>query len=95
MYEKISIDMQLPLAYVSETLIGELECLEPFGKAESETGVCREGYTGKGNENIGEKSECIKTSAFRYSVWNDRWRRMYFGDIEEFMETVDKEKLEE
>lgn len=32
LYEKISIDMQLPLAYVSETLIGELECLEPLGR---------------------------------------------------------------
>lgn len=30
--EKVSIDMQLPLAYLSERLIGELELLEPFGK---------------------------------------------------------------
>ena len=29
---KVSIDMQLPLAYVTEELIEELELLEPFGK---------------------------------------------------------------
>lgn len=29
---KVSIDMQLPLAYVTEELVDELELLEPFGK---------------------------------------------------------------
>lgn len=29
---KVSIDMQLPLVYVTEELIEELELLEPFGK---------------------------------------------------------------
>ena len=29
---KVSIDMQLPLPYVTEELVSELELLEPFGK---------------------------------------------------------------
>mgnify|MGYP000623995230 FL=1 len=30
--EKVSIDMQMPLQYVTEELVEELELLEPFGK---------------------------------------------------------------
>ena len=30
--EKVSIDMQMPLRYVTEELVEELELLEPFGK---------------------------------------------------------------
>ena len=84
--EKVSIDMQLPLAYVNETLVDELEFLEPFGKgnpkpvfAEREVSILQARILGK-NKNV--------LKMFVNDANGTKMDAMYFGDIERFMEHI-------
>lgn len=82
--EKVSIDMRLPLACISENLIGELEKLEPYGKgnpkplfAEKDLRVGSPRIMGK-NRNV-----------LKFQVQDDSGVRMdavYFGDVQECLE---------
>lgn len=84
--EKVSIDMQLPLAYVNEALVNELECLEPFGKgnpkpvfAEREVEILQSKILGK-NQNVLKllvsDSQGTKIEA------------LYFGDIAQCLDVI-------
>lgn len=88
LYEKISIDMQLPLAYVSETLIGELECLEPFGKANPKPVFAEKDIQVRETRILGKNQNVLKLQLS--DMYGTPMEGMYFGDIEEFMETVEK-----
>lgn len=88
LYEKISIDMQLPLAYVSETLVGELECLEPFGKANPKPVFAEKDIQVKETRILGKNQNVLKLQLS--DMYGTTMEGMYFGDIEEFMETVEK-----
>ena len=78
----VHIDVPMPIDYVSESFIQELELLEPFGKgntkpvfAERHFQVIRAAVLGK-NRNV-----------LKLQVRNDNGVRMealYFGDIERF-----------
>lgn len=79
---KVSIDMQLPLQYVSERLVDELELLEPFGKGntkpifvEKNIEILKGAILGK-NRNVMKMQVCDEQG-----VTMDA---MYFGDIERF-----------
>lgn len=37
---KVVIDVPMPISYITERLVNQLGCLEPFGK-ETKTGICR------------------------------------------------------
>lgn len=82
--EKVSIDMQLPLAYISEKLVAELEKLEPYGKgnpkplfAEKDLRVITPRIIGK-NQNVlkfqAEDSRGVRIDA------------IYFGEVKECLE---------
>lgn len=84
--EKVSIDMQLPLAYVNEALVNELERLEPFGKgnpkpvfAEREVEILQSKILGK-NQNVLKllvsDSQGTKIEA------------LYFGDIAQCLDVI-------
>lgn len=83
---KISIDIVLPLGYITQELVEELTILEPFGKgnpkpvfAERNLKVLRGFILGK-NKNV-----C------KLNVVNEYGRRMdamYFGDIPSFMQNL-------
>ena len=83
---KVSIDMQLPLAYVTESLVSELEILEPFGKgntkplfAEKNLKVLRPRIIGK-NQNV-----------LKFQVQDKRGNQMeaiYFGDAASCLEYI-------
>lgn len=88
LYEKVSIDMQLPLAYVSETLIGELECLEPFGKANPKPVFAEKDVQVKETRILGKNNNVLKVQLS--DMYGTTMEGMYFGDIEDFMETVEK-----
>lgn len=86
--EKVSIDMQLPLAYVNESLVNELTCLEPFGKgnpkpvfAEKNVKILHTRILGK-NKNVLK----LQVSDMQGTVME----AMYFGDIEACMETISR-----
>lgn len=83
---KISIDMQLPLKYVSEALVDELELLEPFGKGntkpifvEKDIEILKGAILGK-NRNVmkmqvrDEQGVCMDA--------------MYFGDTQQFLDDL-------
>lgn len=77
---KVSIDMRLPFAYVTESLIEELELLEPFGKgntkplfAEKELKALRPRILGK-NQNV---LKCMLEDK-----QGNRLDAVYFGDVQ-------------
>lgn len=88
--EKVSIDMQLPLPYVTESLVSELGLLEPFGKgnqkplfAEKNLKVIQPRIIGK-NKNV-----------LKFQVEDMRGNRMeaiYFGDAGACMEYMKQKK---
>lgn len=90
LYEKISIDMQLPLAYVSESLVGELECLEPFGKANPKPVFAEKDIQVKEIRILGKNKNVLKTNLV--DGYGTMIEGMYFGDIENFMEIVEKKQ---
>ncbi|MDE6606401.1 MAG: single-stranded-DNA-specific exonuclease RecJ [Lachnospiraceae bacterium] len=82
MEEKVHIDIALPLSYVTEQFVDELEKLEPFGVgnpkpvfAQKDIVVLSEQILGK-NRNVGKYR--IKDSEGRI------YELMYFGDVEAF-----------
>lgn len=82
MEEKVHIDIALPLSYVTEQFVDELEKLEPFGVgnpkpvfAQKDIVVLSEQILGK-NRNVGKYR--IKDSEGR------QYELMYFGDVEAF-----------
>lgn len=84
--EKVSIDMQLPFAYVNEALVNELECLEPFGKgnpkpvfAEREVMVHQMKILGK-NQNV---LKMIVSDAQGTKI-----EGLYFGEIKACMDQI-------
>ena len=38
---KVVIDVPMPISYITERLVNQLGCLEPFGKGKRKTGICR------------------------------------------------------
>lgn len=81
---KISIDMQLPLKYISESLVDELELLEPFGKGntkpifvEKNIEVLKGTILGK-NQNVLKMQICDEQGTGMDA--------MYFGDVQQFLD---------
>lgn len=90
---KISIDMQLPLKYISESLVDELELLEPFGKGntkpifvEKNIEILKGAILGK-NRNVvkmqvrDEQGSCMDA--------------MYFGNAQQFLDYLNGKYGEE
>lgn len=81
--EKVSIDMQLPLGYVSETLIEELELLEPFGKGNTKPVFVEKDIELLKGEIIGKNQNVMKMQV--RDSYGTIMEAMYFGDIELFL----------
>lgn len=83
---KISIDILLPLGYLSEELIKELELLEPFGKGNIKPIFAEKNLRVRRAFVIGKNSNVLKLN-----VVNEYGRVMealYFGDVEAFLEML-------
>lgn len=88
--EKVSIDMQLPLPYITENLVEELEVLEPFGKgnpkplfAEKNLKVIRPRIIGK-NHNV-----------LKFQVEDrlgNRMEAVYFGEAEACLKMMEESR---
>jgi len=77
---RVSIDVAMPIDYISEELIGELEVLEPFGKAnpvfaEKNLNVLSARILGQ-NKNV-IKMQVLNSQGMVMDA-------MYFGDVEKF-----------
>lgn len=81
---KISIDVALPLGYVSEELILELEYLEPFGKGNVKPIFAERNLRIRRASILGKNSNVLKLQ-----VVNEYGRvmdAMYFGSVESFLQ---------
>lgn len=79
---KVSIDIHLPLGYVTEQLIKELRQLEPFGKANEKPLFAEKNLKIKSALIIGKNA-----SGIRFRVENQYGKEMdaiYFGDVVQF-----------
>lgn len=82
--EKVSIDMQLPLAYLSQKLVEELELLEPFGKGNPKPLFVEKSLRVISPRIVGKNQNVLK-----FQVEDARGLRMdavYFGDVRACME---------
>ena len=81
---KVSIDMQLSLAYVTEELIEELELLEPFGKGNTKPLFAEKNLKVQNLRVIGKNQNVLK-----FQVLDRNGRKMeaiYFGEAQECLE---------
>lgn len=86
--EKVSIDMQLPLPYITEGLVEELELLEPFGKGNTKPLFAERNLKVIQPRIIGKNRNVLK-----FQVEDQRGNRMdaiYFGDVEACLKTMEE-----
>lgn len=79
--EKVSIDVPMPLDYITEELVQELELLEPFGKGNEKPLFAEREIRLLGARLLGKNRSVLK-----FTVMNRAGRTMeamYFGDAEE------------
>lgn len=83
---KVSIDIHLPIGYVTESLIRELKLLEPFGKGNEKPLFAEKDLKIKSALIIGKKANGI-----RFRVENQYGKEMdaiYFGDVVQFFDYI-------
>lgn len=83
---KVSIDMQLPIAYITEELCNELELLEPFGKANTKPLFAEKNLKVLNPRIIGKNRNVLK-----FLVQDERGCQMeavYFGEVEKCLEYI-------
>ncbi len=83
---KVSIDMQLPIAYITEELCNELELLEPFGKANTKPLFAEKNLKVLNPRIIGKNRNVLK-----FLVQDEKGCQMeavYFGEVEKCLEYI-------
>ena len=86
---KVSIDIQMPLAYVSEQLVEELELLEPFGKGNGKPVFVEKNIEIVKGSVLGKNKSVMKMQV--RDSQGTILEAMYFGNIEQFISYL-KEK---
>lgn len=84
---KVSIDMQLPLSYISEKLVEELKLLEPFGKGNAKPLFAERNLRVIAPRIIGKNHNVLK-----FQVQDENGNRMeaiYFGEVQECLDTIE------
>jgi len=82
----VRIDAPMPIGYISEALIEELELLEPFGKGNTKPVFAEQHFTIMKANIIGKNQNVLKMK-----IINDSYKSieaLYFGDVEKFSEYV-------
>lgn len=83
---KVSIDMQMPLQYVNEELVEQLELLEPFGKGNVKPVFVEKDLEILNARILGKNKNVLKMMVRdAYGTTRDA---IYFGDVEKFIETL-------
>lgn len=88
LYEKVSIDMQLPFSCITERFVEELSLLEPFGK-----GNTKPVFAEKDVEILNAKRIGKQQNMLRMQVKDGAGTLMdalYFGDADQFLNEVSK-----
>lgn len=79
---KVHIDVALPLSYVSEEFIGELDLLAPFGTGNPKPVFAQKNIMLRSGRILGKNRNVAKFDALDSE--NIRRTLVYFGDVEEF-----------
>lgn len=79
---KVSIDICLPLGYISENLINELALIEPCGKDNEKPVFAEKDVIVNRILKLGKNKNVLKLNIT--NQYNKTMDAMYFGDIEEF-----------
>ena len=82
--EKVTIDVPMPIDYISERLVEELPLLEPFGKGNEKPLFAESGLQLLGARLLGKQANVLK-----FRVMNRAGRTLdalYFGDVEAMRE---------
>lgn len=85
---KVTIDVLLPLGYLSEELVNELKLLEPFGKGNEKPLFAEKDLTIKSILVIGKNSNGLKLRL--RNPYGREMDALYFGDVEGFFEYISK-----
>ena len=88
--EKVSIDMQLPLPYVTEELIEEMELLEPFGKGNPKPLFAEKNLKVIQPRIIGKNHNVLKFQV--EDKGGNRMEAVYFGDVEKCLDTIGRSR---
>lgn len=88
--EKVSIDMQLPISYITEELIDQLELLEPFGKGNQKPLFAEKNLKVISPRIIGKNQNVLKFQA--EDPAGNRIEAIYFGEVRECMEYMKKKE---
>lgn len=85
----IKIDVPMPIGYISEKFVEELEYLEPFGKANPKPVFAEQHFSIISGKIIG-KNHNVWKGRIRNSA-GDAIEAIYFGDVEQFMNFMENE----
>ena len=77
---KVTIDIPMPIDYITENLIGELEYLEPFGKGNPKPLFAEKGLQVLGGRILGKNKNVIKLQV--RNLHGSVMDAMYFGDTQ-------------
>jgi len=81
---KVSIDMQLPLQYINESLVEELELLEPFGKGNTKPIFVEKNIEILKSVILGKNQNVVKMQV--RDEHGTTMDAMYFGDVQKFLD---------
>lgn len=86
--QKVVIDVPMPIDYISEKLISELDLLEPFGKANSKPVFAEKNLNFLSARVLGKNRNVLK-----FQVENSAGKVMdalYFGDVDEMRRNLEE-----
>ena len=82
--EKVSIDIAMPVQYVSEAFVEELKVLEPFGNGNSKPLFAERDFHVLQSQLLGKNKNTVKI--YGTNGTGGRMEGLYFGDAEAFLE---------
>lgn len=92
MIEKLSIDIAMPIQYITEEFIQELKCLEPFGNGNSKPLFAERNFQVLRSQILGKNRNTVKI--YGTNEAGCHMEGLYFGNPEELMNLLqEKEKI--
>lgn len=88
MIEKLSIDIAMPIQYISEEFINELKVLEPFGNGNSKPLFAERDFHVLQSQILGKNKNTVKV--YGTNGAGCHMEGLYFGNPEAFMELLKK-----
>ena len=88
--EKITIDVAMPLSYISNKLVDEIELLQPFGKGNNKPVFARKSVTISDYRIFGKNRNVLKAKAIDEDGFT--MDAIYFGENEELLAIIKQQR---